>query len=92
MPSCSSVMTLFLCGHRHNYSHLLERQPPDASAQQRQAEAYIEANAQRTVTLEELAEVTGVSAFSLFSSFKKSRGYSPMTFAARLRAPRGGFQ
>lgn len=85
------VMTLFLCGHQHNYSHCLEQEAPEAAPYQvRKAEEYIEANAQRAVTLEELAEVTGVSAFSLFRSFKKSRGYSPMTFATQLRLKRGG--
>ncbi len=84
------VMTLFLCGHRHNYSHLLEQQHADAAPLQiRQAEEYIEANAQRTVTLEELAEITGVSAFGLFSSFKKYRGYSPSDFLSQVRSRRG---
>jgi len=83
------VMTLFLCGHRHNYSHLLEQQPADAAPLQiRQAEEYIEANAQRAITLEELAEITGVSAFSLFSSFKKYRGYSPLDFLSQVRSAR----
>jgi hypothetical protein len=78
------LMTLFLCGHRHNYSHLLEEAPADAAPRQvRQAEEYIEANAQRAISLEELAQVTGVSAFSLFRSFKQSRGYSPLEFARR---------
>jgi hypothetical protein len=76
------LMTLFLCGHRHNYSHLLEEAPAEAAPQQvRRAEEYIEANAQRAISLEELAQVTGVSAFSLFRSFKQSRGYSPLEFA-----------
>jgi hypothetical protein len=84
------VMTLFLCGHRHNYSHLLEQQPPDAAPPQiRRAEDYMEANAQRTVSLEELADITGVSAFSLFSSFKKYRGYSPSNFLSQVRSKRG---
>ena len=84
------VMTLFLCGHRHNYSHLLEQQPRDAAPLQiRRAEEYIETHAQRTVTLEELAEITGVSAFSLFSTFKKYRGYSPSDFLSQVRSRRG---
>ena len=84
------LMTLFLCGHRHNYSHLLEQDAPDAAARQvRRAEEFIVANAERAVTLEELAEVTGVSGFSLFSAFKKHRGYSPMEFVAQIR-PRQG--
>lgn len=83
------LMTLFLCGHRHNYSHLLDEMPAESAPRQvRQAEEYIAANPERAVTLEELAEVTGVSAFSLFRSFKQSRGYSPFEFA-RQRARRG---
>lgn len=83
------LMTLFLCGHRHNYSHLLEADASDAAPWQvRQAEEYIEANAQRAMSLDELAEVTGVSEFSLYRSFKRSRGYSPLEFAARQRAKR----
>jgi AraC-binding-like domain len=84
------LMTLFLCGHRHNYSHLFENEAPAATPQQvRWAEEYIEANAQRGIGLGELAAVTGVSEFSLYRSFKHSRGYSPLEFAVRQRARRG---
>jgi len=83
------LMALFLCGHRHNYSHLFENEAPAAGLQQvRWAEEYIEANAQRGIGLGELAAVTGVSEFSLYRSFKYSRGYSPLEFAARQRAKR----
>jgi AraC-binding-like domain len=84
------LMTLFLCAHRHNYSHLLEQQQSDAAPLQiRRAEEYIEANARRAITLEELADITGVSAFSLFSSFRKYRGYSPSDFLSQVRSRRG---
>jgi AraC-binding-like domain len=84
------LITLFLCGHRHNHSHLLEEEVPEAAPRQvRQAEEYIEANAERAVSLEELADITGVTAFALFRSFKRNRGYSPLQFAARLRSKRG---
>jgi len=84
------LMVMFLCGHQHNYSHLLEQQPLDAAPSQvRRAEEYIEANPENPVTLEDLAEVSGVSAFSLFRAFRKIRGYSPLEFAARLRARHG---
>jgi len=83
------LMTLFLCGHRHNYSHLLERDVPNAALWQvRQAEEYIETNAPRAVSSEELVQVTGVSYFSLFSAFRKLRGYSPLEFVARVRSKR----
>ncbi len=84
------IMTLFLSGHRHNYSHLLEREAADAAPWQvRRAEEYIVENAHRAISLEELAEVAGVSAFSLFAAFKKHRGYSPREFVARIRAKHG---
>lgn len=85
------LMTMLLCGYRHNYSHLLEEDVPDAALQQvLQAEQYIEANAERTITLEELARVTGVSAFSLFRAFRRRRGYSPAEFLLKARSRRGG--
>lgn len=84
------LMTLFLCGHRHNYSHLLDQDVPDAAPRQvRQAEEYIEANAHRAVSLEELAQLTGVSSFSLLSAFRRFRGHSPMEFVAQVRWRRG---
>lgn len=85
------LMAMFLCGHRHNYSHLIEEEAPDAaSGQVQRVEEYIEAHWQQPITLEDLAQVAGVSAFSLFRSFKKSRGYSPLEFAAQVRARRRG--
>ena len=77
---------MFLHANRHNHSHLLERSAPDASARLvRRVEEYIEANWQRPITLEGLVALTGVSALSLFQSFKKYRGYSPMKFGAEIR-------
>ena len=85
------VMVMFLLAHRHNYSHLLERDPTDASFRQvRLAEEYIEANCHQPVMLETLAEVTGVSAFDLCRAFEKIRGYSPLEFASRVRVTRTG--
>lgn len=81
------LMVMFLCGHRHNYSHLFEQEAPDCAPWQvRRAEDYIEANWQEGVTLEALAEVTGVSGFSLFRSFRKTRGYSPFQYASKVRS------
>jgi hypothetical protein len=87
------LMVLFLCGHRHNYSYLLERDVPDAAPWQiRRAEEYIEANWRQPIALEDLARVAGVSAFSLFRSFKKARGYSPLEYIAQVRAKYGGMR
>jgi hypothetical protein len=85
------LMVMFLCGHRHNYSHLCEQEAPDCAPWQvRRAENYIEANWQEGITLEALAEATGVSGFSLFRSFRKTRGYSPFQYVSRVRSKRIG--
>jgi AraC-like DNA-binding protein len=69
------------------YGHLLEREAPDCAPWQvRRAEDHIEANWQEGITLESLAEVTGVSGFSLFRAFRKSRGYSPFQYASQVRS------
>lgn len=81
------LQVMFLMANRHNYSHLLERAMPHAAPREvRRAEEYIEANARRGVTVEELAEIAGVSALSLFRSFKKYRAYSPFAFLSRARS------
>ena len=81
-----TLMVMFLHANRHNYSHLLEDAPADSAPRQvRRAEAYIEANWHRAVILEDLAEVSGVSALALLRSFKKSRGYSPTELLNRVR-------
>ncbi|MGN1288208.1 MAG: helix-turn-helix domain-containing protein [Bradyrhizobium sp.] len=56
-----------------------------ASSQVRRAEAYVEANWEQPLTIEALALVAGVSARTLFHSFRKRRGYSPMGFVKRIR-------
>lgn len=85
------LMVMFLCGHRHNYSHLIEQEAPDCAPWQvRRAEEFIEANWQEGITLEALAEVTGVSGFSLFRSFRKTRGYSPFQYVSKVRSKRIG--
>ena len=81
-----TLMVMILHANRHNYSRLLQKVSRDvASWQVRRAEDYIEANWRRPITLEDIVQVTGASAFDLFRSFKKSRGYSPMELADRVR-------
>jgi len=84
-----TLMVMFLYANRHNYSNLLEWAFPDVGPWQiRRAEEYIEANWQKPISLEDLAEVTGISALGLFRSFRKTRGYSPMEFANQVRLSR----
>ena len=81
-----ALMVAFLRVNRHNYSYLLERDALEVTpADVRRAEDYIEANWQGPVTVEDLVAVTGVSALSLFRSFKRHRGYSPMQYLERVR-------
>lgn len=56
--------------------------------QVRAAEEYIEVNWDQPITIEALCRVTGASARALFKTFKQARGFSPMTFAKRVRLTR----
>jgi AraC-like DNA-binding protein len=81
-----SIMVSFLCGNRHNHSHLLDRTATRVAPWQvRRAEDYIEANWDQPITVEALAAATGASARSIFHVFKESRGYSPMAFLKQVR-------
>ena len=84
-----ALTVMFLHANHHNFSHLLEQAPPFVAPWQiDRAEAYIEANWKAPITLEDLSDVSGVSAFSLWRSFKKGRGLSPMEFASQGRLRR----
>jgi AraC-like DNA-binding protein len=84
-----TLMVMFLHANRHNYSDLLEREPPDAAPWQvRRAEDYIEANWDRPMSVEAIAAASGVSARSLFRHFRHGRGYSPMEFLRQVRLRR----
>lgn len=84
-----ALLLAFFCGNRHNYSFLLDR--PAKSATPREiglVEAYIEANWDKPITIEDISAMTGVSARTIFQSFKQKRGYSPMAFAKSIRLER----
>jgi len=81
-----TLIVMSLYANRHNYSHLLAQASPDgALLQVRRAEEYIEANWQQALTLESLAQVSGMSALALSRAFKKARGHSPLEFATQVR-------
>jgi len=82
------IMNFLMC-HRHNYSHLLLREPlPSTSSSVRIVEEFIEANWDRPIDVPAMARVAKVSARSLFRQFKKDRGYSPADFAKQMRLNR----
>ena len=84
-----AVIVGFLSASQHSLSHLLAQDAKDTTpAHVRMAEEYIEATWDQPVTISKLAEVTGVSARTLFKAFDKTRGYSPMAFAKNVRLRR----
>jgi len=81
-----ALIVAYLCNNDHNYSHFLDGRPVAASSWQvRRVEEYIEHNWDQPVTIEALALVANASVRSLFYSFKKSRGLSPMAFVKQVR-------
>ena len=81
-----AILVAFLCGHKHNFSALLGRQPAGAAPWQvRRVEEYIEANWDQPISIEALAVVANASARSIFHSFKEHRRYSPMSFVKNVR-------
>jgi AraC-like DNA-binding protein len=81
-----ALMVSFLCSNDSNYGASLRGDPlRSAPWQVRRAEEYIAAHWDQPITIEALAIAANVSARSLFYSFKKARGYSPMELVKRIR-------
>lgn len=84
-----SVIVSFLMANDNNYNERLHGPIRLAAPWQvRRAEAYIEANWDQALAIEALVLATGLSARTLFHTFRKSRNYSPMEFARRIRLDR----
>jgi AraC-like DNA-binding protein len=80
------VIMKFLMCHRHNFTHLLLREPlPSTSSSVRLVEEFIETNWDRPIDVPAMARVAQISARSLFRQFKQDRGYSPADFAKQVR-------
>jgi AraC-like DNA-binding protein len=81
-----ALIVAYLCANLHNYSERLKaKDPAVAPWQVARAMEYIEANWDKPLTIEVLAEVTESSARSLFATFRTSRGCSPMAFVRHFR-------
>jgi AraC-like DNA-binding protein len=86
-----AVLINFLLVNPNNFSELLRRDPTAiAPWQVRRAEEFIAAHCLNAITIESIASAVGASARSIFLSFRRSRGYSPMAFVkiTRLRHAR----
>ena len=83
------VIMKFLMCHRHNYTHLLLREPlPATSSAVRMVEDFIEANWDKPIDVPAMAKLAKLSARSLFRQFKQDRSYSPADFAKKVRLNR----
>lgn len=81
-----ALITALLGSATHGYSHVFESKTSRAAPWQvHRAECYMEANWNRPLAIENIAEATGASIRSLFRTFKEYRGYTPMDFLKRLR-------
>jgi AraC-like DNA-binding protein len=84
-----AVIVSFLCSNESNYSAQLHGElRGSAPWQVRRVEEYIAAHWDQPITIEALAVATNVSTRSLFHSFKKARGYSPMVLVKQTRLAR----
>jgi AraC-like DNA-binding protein len=81
-----ALIVAYLLANLNNYTDRLNAKAPAVSPWQvERAIGYIEANWERPLTVEALAAATGTSARSLFATFRKSRGCSPMAFVRHVR-------
>ena len=84
-----SLITLILEGLRHNYSKFVNGPGRNiAPWQVRTVEEFISENADRPLSLGNLAVIGGVSGRSLQYTFRRHRGCSPMKFLRRIRLER----
>ena len=81
-----ALIVSMLFNFPHSLRDLLQQEPLDAGAWQvKRVEEYIEAHLDEPFDIENIAEVTGMSARSIYRAFQRSRGYSPMAFARQRR-------
>lgn len=85
----AGLITAFLFASRHDASALLRAEVQGiASRQVRRAEAFIEANCTRPLSIDEIELATGVSARNLYRAFQRCRGYTPQDFLRQMRLRR----
>lgn len=84
-----TITLMFLTACPNTYSRQIAAEERDIAPRYvRQIEEYIEANWMRPISIEKLTALTGVSARGIFKGFQRTRGYSPMAFAKRVRLQR----
>ncbi|MGH8140825.1 MAG: AraC family transcriptional regulator [Steroidobacteraceae bacterium] len=81
-----TVISGLLTTQRHTYSQDMAAHNSTASPRcVRRAEAFIRENLANTISIEDIVAVTGVPERTLFATYKKFRGMTPMTHHRSLR-------
>jgi AraC-like DNA-binding protein len=81
-----AITLSFLTAYPHNYTRFMESDGPAAAPRHvRLIEDFIKANWKQPITIDQLISLTDISARGIFKAFQRSRGYSPMAFAKRVR-------
>jgi AraC-like DNA-binding protein len=81
-----AFLTQFLLANDHNHREALTIESKSAAPKQVQfVEDYIVANWDKAFTVEDLARTSGVSARTIYATFRQYRGYGPKTFLRQTR-------
>jgi len=81
-----TLIMSMLTGLEHNLDELLHLPAAMASNTQiRQLEEYLEAHATQPIDMQTIARETGHSVSSIYRTFHRYRGYTPMEFLKRVR-------
>ena len=80
--------SILLTSHLHNYSETAPARSSILPRHVRRAQDYLQAHAHEPLSVEQLAQVAGVSVRSLYSGFKEFLGVSPMHYLRDLRMER----
>jgi AraC-like DNA-binding protein len=81
-----TLMVAFLRAVPNSFSDILQRQPSEgANTHVRLVEEYIDAHWNLPLSVERLADVTGIGARTIFATFKRHRGYTPMAYLKMVR-------
>jgi AraC-like DNA-binding protein len=84
-----TLMMLLLCGANHNYRDALQATDKSVCPKHvMRAFQYMVANAQESITIEDLTRVTGVSGRTLYEGFRRFKGASPKACLTAIRMER----
>jgi transcriptional regulator GlxA family with amidase domain len=79
-------MVAFLKAVPNSFSEILQRRPSEgAGAHVRRVEEYIDAHWRLPISVEHLANVAGVGVRTIFATFKRHRGYTPLAYLKSVR-------